>query len=199
MAKLPVRSATNNKNIWHLFGPPPFLKGEDRAAFEKFLSQFSANVNPTDTIEQTWVWDITTLTWEILRYRRSIAGLYATNTVRGLRIVLEPLYGTENSQTLLDRWAQRDPEAIQFIDKLLKVAGLTMDDVSAQTLSVIISDVERIDGIITRMEARRNSVMREIVRHRATLGAVLRNSISEIEDGQFTEIGAPSQNTSSAA
>jgi hypothetical protein len=199
MAKLPVRSATNDKNIWHLFGPPPLLKGEDRAAFEKLLSQFSADEKPTDAIEHAWVWDITVLTWEINRYRRSIAGLNATNTVRGLKVVLEPLYGIENSQALLDRWVQRDPKAIQFVDGLLEVGGLSMEDVAAQTLSVIISDIERIDGIITRMEARRNSVLREIERHRATLGAALRRSVGEIEEGQFTEIGAPGRKMTSAA
>ena len=199
MAKLPIRAETNNKEIWHLFGPPPLLKGEDHAAFEELLYKFAADEKPTDAIEHAWVWDITVLTWEIGRYRRSIAGLYATNAVRGLKIILEPLYGTEKSQILLDRWAQRDPKAIQFVDDLLKASGLTMDDVTAQTLSVIINDIECIDGIVTRMEARRNSVLREIGRHRATLGAALRRSVDEIEEGQFTEISAPRKKSSNPA
>lgn len=199
MANLPARSTMTNTAIWSLFGAPPLLKGEDRAAFDKLLTRFSDHVTPTDTIEQTWVWDIAVLTWEIARYRRSIAGLYAANASRGLKTVLDTLYGVENSQNLADRWALREPEAISYVDDLLKVAGLTRDDITAQTLSVKISDIERIDAMIMRAEARRNSLFREIERRRATLGAVLRKSVDEIEEAEFTEIGVSPNQSSSAA
>jgi hypothetical protein len=191
--KLPVPVATNDNTIWHLFGPPPLLLGENPADFDNLLAQLARDEKPTGTIEHAWVWDIAGFTWEILRYRRYIAGLYAVNRVCGLKIVLRPLHGDENLPELLDRWAQRDPDATEYVDTLLRGAGLTMDDVMAQTLSVKISDIERIDGIVMRLEARRNSVFREIERRRARFGTALRRSVDEIEDGEFTEIG-PSNN-----
>lgn len=199
MAKLPARSTTTNIAIWNLFGPPPLLKGEDGAAFDELLTRISHDVTPTDTIERTWVWDIAVLTWEIMRYRRSITGLLTANVHRGLKIILDTLYGVENSQVLADSWALRDPAAIEQVDDLLKLAGLTMDEVRAQTLSVKISDVERIDGMIMRAEARRNSLLREIERHRATLGAALRRSVGDIAEGEFREIGATQIETSTTA
>lgn len=200
MAKnLPVPSATNDNSIWHLFGPPPLLEGENRADFDNLLERLARDEKPTDTIEHGWVWDIAVFRWEIARYRRSIVGLYAVNRVRGLKIVLVPLYGDEILPDLLDRWAQRDPDAIKYVDTLLQRAGLTMEDVTAQTLSVKINDIERIEGLVMAKQAQLISLLREILRRRAAFGTALRKSVGEIEEGEFTEIGSSKHEASSAA
>lgn len=197
--KLPIPSPSNDNAVWHLFGPPPLLKGEDPAKFEKFLNKISTDVKPTDTIEHVWVWDIAVLTWEVARYRRAIAALHTVNTVRGLESVLGRLYGEENLPKLLDQWAKRDPEATKYVEGLLKSAELTMEDVAAQTMSVILGDIERLDGMAMRAESRRNSLSREIERRRSTFGAALRKSVDEIHEGEFREIGTSGKNVSSAA
>lgn len=199
MAKLPVPSATNDNSVWHLFGHPPLLQGENRADFDKLLERLARDEKPTDTMEHAWVWDIAVFTWEIGRYRRSIAGLCAVNRVLALKIVLAPLYGDEDHANLFDRWAQRDQDAVKYVDALLQGAGLSMEDVIAQTLSVKINDIERLDRIVMGLEARRITVLREIVRRRAALGSALRKSVEEIEEGEFTEIGASNNEASSAA
>jgi hypothetical protein len=125
--------------------------------------------------------------------------LYDVHRIRGLKIVLGPLYGDEDPSDLLERWAQRDADAIKYVDTLLRGAGLTMDHVMAQTLSVKISDIERIDGIVMGLEARRNSLFREIERRQARFGTALRKSVGEIEDAEFTEIGSCKSNAPSAA
>lgn len=197
--KLPVPVATNDNSIWHLFGPPPLLQGENRANFDNLLERLARDEKPTDTMEHAWVWDIAVLTWEIGRYRRCITGLCAVNTVRGLKIVLAPLYRNEDHSNLFERWAQRDPDAMTYVDTLLQGAGLTMEDVTAQTLSVTINDIQRLDGIVMGLEARRIAVLREIMRRRAALGTALRKSVGEIEEGEFTEIGSSNNEASSAA
>jgi hypothetical protein len=47
---------------------------------------------------------------------------------------------------------------------------------------------ERIDRMIAGDEARRNVALREIDRHRATLGAALRQAADEVLDAEFKEI-----------
>jgi hypothetical protein len=47
---------------------------------------------------------------------------------------------------------------------------------------------ERIDRMIAGHEARRNVALREIDRHRATLGAALRQAAAEVLDAEFKEI-----------
>lgn len=197
--KLPVPVATNDNSIWHLFGPPPLLPGENPADFYNLLERLARDEKPTDTIEHGWVWDIAVLTWEIGRYRRCIAGLYVVNRVRALKIVLAPLYGDENLPELLDRWAEREPDAVRYVDTLLQRAGLTMEDVMAQTLSVKINDIERIEALVMAKRGQVILLIREIGRRRAALGTALRQSVGEIEEGEFTEIGASNNETSSAA
>lgn len=198
MKNLPVPSATNDNTIWNSFGRPPLLQGENRADFDKLLERLARDEKPTDTMEHAWVWDVAVFTWEISRYRRSIAGLCAVNRVLALKVVLAPLYG-DGDPALFGRWAERDPDAIKYVDTLLQRAGLTMEDVTAQTLAVKINDIERLDRIVMGLEARRITVLREILRRRAELGNALRKSVEEIEEGEFTEIGASSNEASSAA
>jgi hypothetical protein len=66
------------------------------------------------------------------------------------------------------------------VKEALASAGVTMDDaVMAQTLALKINEVERIDRLIMNAEARRNVVLHEIDRHRASLGQRLRRAIGE--------------------
>lgn len=197
--KLPASTPNTSVALWTLFGAPPLLRDENAKAFDELLGRISDDVCPTDTIEKIWVWDTAVLTWEIMRYRHAIAGLLTANESRGLKIILDMLLGVDKSLNYADRWALRDPETVKYVDGLLDLAGLTMEDVRAQTLSVKINDIERIDGMVTRLEARRNSILREIDRRRSTLSAALRKSIEEIEEGEFREIGSSSGKSASPA
>jgi hypothetical protein len=85
---------------------------------------------------------------------------------------------------LAEQWVQRDPNAIEDINDILACHNLTIDAVMAQVLSENLDDVEHIERMCAMAEARRNMVLREIDRHRATLGYDLRRTISQVEDGQ---------------
>ena len=75
---------------------------------------------------------------------------------RGLQQILNPLVGFLEEEKLAKAWAARDQNAIKRVDKLLASAGLTMDAVMAQTLSISLDDIERIDRMIATAEVRRN-------------------------------------------
>jgi hypothetical protein len=57
-------------------------------------------------------------------------------------------------------------------------------------LALKIDEIERIDRLIMSAEARRNAVLREVDRHRASVAHVLRQAADYIEDAQFEELGA---------
>jgi hypothetical protein len=63
-----------------------------------------------------------------------------------------------------------------------------MDAVMAQTLALKIDEFDRIGRMIAGAEARRNIALREIDRHRATLGAALRQAAAEALDAECKEI-----------
>ena len=70
-------------------------------------------------------------------------------------------------------------------------AKLTVKEVQAQTFALKIEDIDRIEHMIASAEARRNIALREIERHRETLGRILREAAREVEDAEFTEVEPP--------
>ena len=80
--------------------------------------------------------------------------------------MLRPLCGTK-AHDLSEQWARREDEAVAAVDRHLVTAGLTMDAVMAETMSVEIELVEKMDRMIASAEIRRNATLREIERRRA--------------------------------
>ena len=89
---------------------------------------------------------------------------------------------------LASAWHARDAEARETVAQVLEQADLTMDAVMAETLSLKLDPIERIDRMIATAEARRASVLREIDRRRAAFAASLREAAQAIEDAEFKEV-----------
>jgi len=179
------------------FGPPPLLEGEDTAAYDELLVRLSGTVKPADIFEEIWVRDIVDLVWEAFRLRRLKANLMTAAAHQGLRQILEPL--TLSWRELARSWASRDRTAIKRVDELLASAGQTMEAVMAATLSVKLNDIERIDRMIATAEVRRNAILREIDRHRATWGQNLRRAVQQIEEAEIKVIETKPAKKRSAA
>jgi len=171
-----------------LFGPPPLFDGEDTKIYEQLLTRVSTTVMPTDIFEDIWVRDFVELTFEVLRLRRLTANLIKANAHKGLSETLAPLVGWSQAETLAEGWAARKPDVVEEVNKTLTSAGLTTDNILAQTFSLKVNDIERIEHMIALAEARRNDTLREIDRHRQTLGQKLRRAAQQLEDGQFRVI-----------
>jgi hypothetical protein len=74
-----------------------------------------------------------------------------------------------------------------------------MDAVVADALAGNIEAIERFDHLTAISEDRRNASLREIDRHRVVLGALVRRSVQQIEEGEFAMIEpAPSQGKDAA-
>jgi hypothetical protein len=185
------------------FGPPPLLEGEDVAAYDELLARVSEGVQPNDILEEIWVRDIVDLVWETLRLRRMKAAFFSANAHESLTVILRPLIdddeqvdgeeieGQKESEEaignnyLAKNWARRIPAAVKKVNTLLTQANLTMEAVNACTLSNNIDMLERVDLIIAGLENRRNSILREIDRHRESLARRLRQNLEQIEDADY--------------
>jgi hypothetical protein len=181
-----ARAGLSKEESARFFGPPPLIAGEDQAQYEMMRDQISAAVRPLDFLEEIWVNDVVNLVWETQRLRRLRAALLLAAAPEGVDRILkasDPFFG----QNVAADWASRQPGAMKIVDAAL-AASLTMDAVMAQTLALKIDEVERIDRMVASAEARRNIALREIDRHRATLGAALRHVADEVLDAEFTEI-----------
>jgi hypothetical protein len=180
-------------------GPAPLLQREEVSDYDTLLARVSGAVKPADVLEEIWVRDIVDLVWDAVRLRRLKVGLMTASAHEGMQKVLSGLEAPDFIG-LAKRWAARDEAAVAQVDALLASAGLTMDAVMAQTLRVRIDEIERIDRMITAAEARRNTALHELARHRAHFAAVLRraaqnveNDAEGIEDAEFEVVSQTGQ------
>jgi len=62
--------AKHADKLKHLFGPPPVLTSEDPDRFDQLLADLMNCFMPEDFLEQTLIWELAVLTWEMARATR---------------------------------------------------------------------------------------------------------------------------------
>ena len=96
--------------------------------------------------------------------------------------------GYGSARNLAARWAAGEKSAQKEVAGELQKAQLTIEDVMAETLDSKIDSFERFDRMLASSEVRRNNALREIDRHRVSLGGAVRRSIEEIEEVDFRNV-----------
>jgi len=186
----PFAQRRNPTGLGDLFGPAPLIEGEDLAVYCALLADLSEVLRPGDILEQLFVHDFAYLQWEVMRYRRLKAEVMKTRKFDAFRSLVDlrreaERYFVEQSeeefrQVELD-WLHQDPSTPAEVGEKFAQAGLTRQAVMAATLFENIDVIARIDELIAMAEARRNNALRELDRHRATLGQATRRTIKQIE------------------
>jgi hypothetical protein len=171
-----------------LFGPSPLVEGEDARQYDEIQTRFSATIKPKDILEEMWTRDVVDLTWEILRMRRLKAGLLTSVMSGGVEKLLGLLLDWSEAYGLSKAWSARDPDAIKAVDELLAARGLTMEQATAWGFAGRIDVFERIDRMAMAAEARRNSALRELERHRASLAQALRQASDDVIDADYQDL-----------
>ncbi len=97
-------------------------------------------------------------------------------------------YEKDYARELAANWAAGKKAVQKKVAAELQKAQLTMEDVMAETLEGQIDLFERFDRLLASSEARRNNALREIERHRAALGAAVRQAIDEVQDAEFRDV-----------
>jgi hypothetical protein len=92
------------------------------------------------------------------------------------------------ARRLVAGWVAGEKNARAEVAVALEKAGLTMEDVMAETLSGTIDPFERFDRMLASAEARRNIALHEIDRHRETLGAAMRRAVDQIPEVEFRDV-----------
>jgi hypothetical protein len=172
--------------------PAPLLPGEQETEYANLIARIMAVAQPRDAIEDLLTRDVIDLSWEILRLRRIKAGILKASMSDGVREVLD---GLGCGRTLGDytkrlgqSWAAGDKESRKEVMAALRAAGLTIDEVTAKTFESKLDSFERLDRMLASAEARRNNALREIDRHRESLGRAMRQAIDEVQDAEFRDV-----------
>jgi hypothetical protein len=95
------------------------------------------------------------------------------------------------AEELARKYAQRDPDTVKFVHKILASANVSIDDVLAPFLVHELDAIERISRLAHIAESRRTAILREIDRRRALLAERARRSIKDIEDAEFQVVETP--------
>jgi hypothetical protein len=169
------------------FAPPPLIAGEDAAAYDDLLTRISAALKPSDILEDLWVRDIVDMVWEAFRLRRLKAQLLTASAHEGMHSILRRFLDWQLSEQVAQMWALREKSAVAKAEAVLASAGLTAESVIAQTLALKIDVIERVDRMMVNAEYRRNSVLREIDRHRASFARTARRVVEDVEDAEEIE------------
>jgi hypothetical protein len=186
----PAASVPASRSDPSPFGPPPLLRGEDRAAYDEFLARVTATVVPADFIEEMWVRDIVDLGWEAFRLRRLKAQLMTAATHQGVEKLLARTLPLDVAGELARQWAAGKPDVIRQVRRHLGGTRRATETVTAYTLAARIDDVERITHMMMRTQAHRDAILRAVERRRAGFAHVLRR-VSEIDDVAYQEVEAP--------
>ena len=173
--------------------PAPVLPGENGFHYAKMAERIVEEAQPADAIEEFLIRDVVDLTWEVLRMRRLKVGVLGASMGNGVRMVLDEIgHGPPDdlgyNRELGERWAAGDKVARKEVDTALRKAGLAIDEATAKTAEEKIDILERLDRMLASAEARRNNALREIDRHRETLGAGTRRATEEVEDAEFRDV-----------
>ena len=94
----------------------------------------------------------------------------------------------DDTGRLAKDWAAGKPRAIKRVNRILKAAGLNMHTVMAETLCEGLEEMKCIEAMIAVAEARRNAMLREIERHRATLACALQRALPPPEHAEYRAI-----------
>jgi hypothetical protein len=176
-------------NLQALLGPPPLIYGETKDAYDAFFASVQATVRPKDIFEEIWVRDVVDSVRWAQRLRRLRDNLLVAKMPEAITKVMWSIIGGSNARDLAAGWARREPEYVERLQSELRESELTMDVVMAQALQIALNDIERIDGMSMKAEARRNAALREIERHRAALADALRRATESVRDAEFKEVG----------
>ena len=176
------------------FGPAPLLEGENETDYNDLLARIIAAVKPADVLEEMWARDVVDYEWHVLRLRRVKVLLINLAAQQGLLAVLQELLDYDSAKEVSEAWARRNPLAVKKVDKILADANLSLEYVMAEALAAKFDEIDRIDRMIMIAEGRRDAMLREISRHRATFGRALRVATEQAQDAEIIESSAEEDN-----
>ena len=182
-----------------IFVEHPLLPGEDAEQYDALLRSIVQQVKPVDVIEAIWVKDVIDLIWEakrLRRWRRQIlvqARLEATeDLIRQARDDIIPiLRNSVTDQTpgsLAAGWVTNRQNEKAQVDSMFSARGITANDVDAHGFLLSLPAIERIDRLVSMADQRRDALLREIDRKRASFGEQVRRATANTIDADSADI-----------
>lgn len=176
-----------------LFDDRPLLPGESAEQYDALLRSIVQQVKPDDVIEALWVKDVVDLIWEAKRLRRWRRQILVQAQLKAAEALIEPglrnadpmglsSFGDSSADALAAGWMAGSKSEKGRVDTILQERGLTAEDVKAHGFLMNLPAIERIDRLAFTADQRRDALLREIERKRASLANQVRNATADILD-----------------
>jgi hypothetical protein len=179
--------------IRELLGPAPLLRWESPDRYERILASVAQAVDPRDWIEWVWTKDLVDLGWEAARARRAQAAAVGLAYNRALAHLMgnprRNLIGAEHRDRIA-RLSSGDQKELRAFRETLDGMGLSREAAGDVAYLLAMEDIEPLGVIVTRCEARRDAILREMDRRREfklRMRAAL-PSLEDAVDAQFDDI-----------
>ncbi|MGU3661037.1 hypothetical protein [Methylobacterium fujisawaense] len=182
-----------------LFDESPLLPGEDGERYNALLRSIVQQVNPTDVIEAIWVKDVVDLVWEAKRLRRWRRQILVQARLKAVEDLISPalqntnplsldIFSRPSSDVLATGWLTGREIEKEQVDEILVNRGLTAADVQAHSFLLRLSDIEKIDRLTSSADHRRDSLLREIERKRASFAQKVRSATTDVLDVEHADV-----------
>ncbi len=182
-------SAPQMIDLESILGPAALLPGDDRTLYDRLTGRLMAAVQPHDMIEAIWVRDVADSVWESHRLRRYRRDILQSSRPAGLERLLKGYHYGDTAEALAAAFARGQAKAAAEVRKLLEREGLGDEAIAAHGFVACLDEVERIDALIDRAEARTSTVLREVERRREAMARRLRVAVAA-EDADFVDLTA---------
>ena len=183
-----------------VFAERPLLPGEDTEQYDELLRSIVQQVKPIDVIEAIWVKDIVDLIWEAKRLRRWRVQILAKARLGAVEELIRPAQrnadpmgiersvGGPTADALAAGWVTNNEAEKKKVDALLQKRGLTATDVTAHSFLLNLPAIERIDRLVSMADQRRDALVREIERKRASFAQQVRTATVSVLDADDADI-----------
>lgn len=164
-----------------LLGELHLLPGEIPEEAEAFAAAVRARMRPADVIEEIWVDDFVNLALDVRRLRRLKHQMIDAARPEGLTWVLEPIVGWSRAEHLSECWCAGETDAIREIHAALRPTGMDFEHVTAKAFEKRVAEIEKVDTMLVRAEARRNGALHELALYRDGFAARVREAEAAAE------------------
>ena len=176
------------------------LAGEDSAAYEGMVDRLFAATKPTDVIDEMYIDDIAALEWEVLRMRRiknAVARSIVNDSLRDLLAdeldldhyknefveILTEVIDRHRDDQAEDRgksslayargFVREDPDAMDWVNKLLDQAEEDADDIEKET------KVRKVEALVRAYSRGESGAIEEVKELLHRCGRTIEDSIAE--------------------
>lgn len=166
----------------NLFGPPPLLRGENKALYSALHAEVERMIEPTTILERADVRDITDKIWEAQRCKRFEAAIIESACVSALAHILMPTFNLDSRKAFeaANMYYDGNPQQRKLAAQRMADYNITDEMIHAKALAQQSSHIAYIDRMITSREVTRNRLFSDIARRREASPKPNRSSVHSV-------------------